>query len=136
APRDAMLLAGFGWLANQAIGFGFLGYPIDVMTLGWGVALGLSALAAAGGAILVIKNGKSESVVFRYALPFLAAWFAQQAMVFVASLVLGGTETAFAPSVVWFIFWTNAFAFTVLASIQLVGERTGMAQKPVSQFGG
>jgi len=51
--RDALVLAVLGWLANQAIGFGFLGYPLDAMTLAWGVALGFSALTAVVGALFL-----------------------------------------------------------------------------------
>jgi len=59
---------------------------------------------------------------------FVAAWAAQQGAVFLASLALGGTASAFAASVVWFIFWTNALAFLVLRSLQIVGARIGVAR--------
>lgn len=46
ARRDAYLAALLAWGANQAVGFGLLGYPTDARTLAWGVAIGVSALAA------------------------------------------------------------------------------------------
>ena len=34
------------WIVNQAIGFGVLGYPMEMNTLLWGLAIGVAALAA------------------------------------------------------------------------------------------
>jgi len=132
-PRDAALLAGLGWVANQAIGFGFLGYPFDAKTLAWGVALGLSALAAVGAAVAALHRVPVNGIVFRSALSFFAAWVAQQGTVFAASVLLGGTATAFAPSVVWFILWTNALAFAVLVVTQALGAFAGLARPALGQ---
>src|SRR5580658_2280701 len=44
--RPALLVTLAAWLVNQAIGFGFLHYPLDATTLAWGVAIGGAALAA------------------------------------------------------------------------------------------
>jgi len=134
APRDAMVLAGLGWLVNQGIGFGFLGYPMDAMTVAWGIALGVSALVAVGAAFWV-KTRMGEPVS-RLAATFVAAWAGQQAAVFAASLVLGDTASAFAPNVVWFIFWTNALAFLVLLAVQAIGARAGLARAPIPQLAG
>lgn len=127
-PKDAAVLAGLGWIANQAIGFGFLGYPVDTMTLAWGVALGLSALAAVGAAVLMLARVQGMKPALRLALTFFAAWVAQQGAVFAASLLLGGTASAFEPSVVWFILWTNALAFAVLIGVQSLGALAGFAR--------
>lgn len=134
APRDALWLAGLGWLANQVIGFGFLGYPMDPMTFAWGIALGVSAIAAVAAALWAMSWAKQP--VLRLATAFLAAWAGQQAAVFAASLVLGGTVSAFAPGVVWFIFWTNALAFVVLLTVQMIGARAGLARTPVAHLAG
>ena len=130
--RDARLLAGLGWRANQAIGFGFLGYPLDAMTLAWGVALGFSALAAVVGALFVLRQMPRGTLPTQLGMTFVAAWTAQQGTVFLASLVLGGTAGAFAASVVWFIFWTNALAFLVLLCLQSAGAKVGVA-RPMQQ---
>ena len=135
-PRDAALLAGLGWLSNQAIGFGFLGYPFDAMTLAWGVALGASALAAVGAARLALRNLLTASAAARLPLAFVAAWVAQQATVFAASLVLGGTTAAFAPDVIWFILWTNALAFAGLLGAQALGAWAGVARPASLQRAG
>ena len=130
--RHARWLAGLGWLANQVIGFGLLGYPLDVLTLAWGLALGLSAVAAVGAAAFAIRF----SGTVRIGAALFAAWVAQQGTVFAASLVLGGTATAFAPDVVWFIFWTNALGFAALLAVQVLGARIGVARAPFAQAAG
>lgn len=134
APRDALWLAGLGWLANQVIGFGFLGYPLDAMTFAWGIALGASAVAAATAALWAMSRAALPAL--RLAIAFLAAWAGQQATVFAASLFLGGTASAFAPGVVWFIFWTNALAFVLLLTVQMIGARAGLARTPVAHLAG
>ncbi|MEM1386367.1 MAG: hypothetical protein AAF626_02150 [Pseudomonadota bacterium] len=136
SARDAAYLAGIGWLANQAIGFGFLGYPLDAMTLAWGAALGLSALAAVGGATVALRRARASGPVARAGIAFVGAWAAQQGAVLAASLVLGGLSTAFAPAVVWFIFWTNALAFAVLLGAQVLGARAGVARPAFTQPAG
>ena len=134
APRSAFVLAGLGWLANQAIGFGFLGYPLDATTLAWGVALGLSAIAAAGAAILALRLTGRAGLAFRVPAAFLAGWLGQQGTVFVASLLLGASASAFAPAVLWFIFWTNALAFIGLLAAQWLGARIGLARPPLERI--
>ncbi|MEM1274188.1 MAG: hypothetical protein AAGF88_10240 [Pseudomonadota bacterium] len=128
SARDAVILAGLGWFANQIIGFGFLGYPLDAMTFAWGAALGLSAIVAVGAALLALSRLGFAGPLARFPLAFIAAWVGQQGAVLAASLILGGTTTAFAPEVVWFIFWTNVLAFGVLLFAHLIGARVGLAR--------
>ena len=127
SAREAFLLSVFGWLANQVIGFGFLEYPLDTMTFSWGVALGCSAIAAVAAARLALSLIRTIALPIRFLLGFVAAWVGQQGTVFVASLILGGTISAFAPAVVWFIFWTNAVAFAGLFVAHVVGAMAGLA---------
>jgi hypothetical protein len=44
--RDAFMVTGITWLANQLVGFGFLHYPHTWTTAAWGIAIGVSALVA------------------------------------------------------------------------------------------
>ncbi|MCC5999596.1 MAG: hypothetical protein JJU19_01865 [Pararhodobacter sp.] len=125
APRDALLLAGLGWLANQAIGFGLMGYPLDPRTLAWGIALGLSALAAVVAAGVARRLARSG---MRVPLALGAAVIGQQGTVFAASLVLGASASAFAPPVLWMILWTNTLAFALLLLAQAAGAWLGLAR--------
>lgn len=127
--RDAFKLAGLGWIVNQAIGFGLLGYPLDLLTIAWGFALGMSAFAAVAAARWGMERGARD--LSRLVLAFGAGWFGQQATVFATSLLLSGTASAFAPGVVWFILWTNALAFGVLILLQSAGARFGVASAPL-----
>ncbi|MEL6464389.1 MAG: hypothetical protein AAFQ58_05410 [Pseudomonadota bacterium] len=127
SAREAFLLSGLGWLANQVIGFGFLDYPLDAMTFAWGAALGCSAIAAVAVARFALSRIDTSALPLRVLISFAAAWAGQQGTVFVASLVLGGTSSAFAPAVVWFILWTNTVAFAGLFVAQIVGAKAGLA---------
>lgn len=135
-PRDAVVLAVLGWLANQAVGFSFLGYPLDAMTLAWGVALGLSAVSAVAAGLVIVQMARHAGPLLRLPLVFLAAWVGQQGTVLAASLVLGGTASAFGPAVVWSIFWTNAVVFVALLSAQAFGALLGVARRPMAQPAG
>src|SRR5271165_242755 len=42
----ALIVVAGAWLVNQVIGFGALGYPLDLHTLLWGFAIGVAALLA------------------------------------------------------------------------------------------
>ncbi|MEM1363626.1 MAG: hypothetical protein AAGF94_18285 [Pseudomonadota bacterium] len=126
--RGAFAVVGLSWVANQVIGFWFLNFPLDALTLAWGIALGVSALAAVVGARFAARCLPDINELARYATVFAAAWMAQQGAIFLASLALGGTTTAFAASVVWFIFWTNALTFVLLLGAQLIGARAGVAR--------
>src|ERR1700709_2513654 len=41
--RDAITVIGLVWLANQAIGYGLLGYPWTWDSAAWGLSIGASA---------------------------------------------------------------------------------------------
>lgn len=131
APRDAALLAGLGWFANQAIGFGVLGYPLDATTIAWGGVLGLSALTGVGSALLALRMTRAHGLAVRLPLAFVAAWAGQQGIVVVAGAGLLESASATAPAVLWFMLWTNALAFAALLGVQWIGARAGLAH-PVS----
>ena len=64
--RDALLLIGLFWLANQTVGFGVLDYPWTADCLAWGVGLGIVSVLATFGAEWVAKRFN--------ALPGLLVW--------------------------------------------------------------
>lgn len=130
--RSAIALAVVGWLANQVIGFSILNYPTDPTTLAWGLALCVSAVGAVFAAKALLHRCTQSHPAILLGGAFMAAWAAQQSVIFAESLSLGGTATAFDPSVVWFILWTNALAFIVLLLAQVLGVRAGFAHPPLS----
>jgi len=128
--RDAYLAAFFAWVANQAVGFGFLGYPTDPRTLAWGVAIGLSALAAVWSArwIAALLAGASWPAICIAALA--AALIAQQVTILASAQVLGFHPAAFAPAVLFDIAWTNAAAFVLLVAVQMGGAQVNLTRAP------
>jgi len=85
--RDALALMVVAWLANQSIGFGLLGYPLDTSTFIWGGVMGLSAIIA----VIAAKFAAMKSP--QLALVFLVAFVAQQFSMWLAALTpLGGLD--------------------------------------------
>lgn len=127
SPRHAIAAALAGWAANQAVGYGLLGYPVDAESFAWGAALGVSAVAAA---LAALGSMRTMSAVIAPAVAFVAAFAVQQATVFAATAILPSHPEAFAPSVVAALFFTNALAFAVLAGSVFVAQRAIAALRP------
>ncbi|MEM7024245.1 MAG: hypothetical protein AAF637_16905 [Pseudomonadota bacterium] len=120
---DAFAVAILAWLINQAVGFGLLGYLTDPMTLAWGLAIGLSAVAAAAAAMLTVQAFVLRGILLCALLTWAAALGAQQLVIYLATFRLPSDPAAFAPSVLLGIAWTNALAFVVLAALQILGAK-------------
>ncbi|MEM6464438.1 MAG: hypothetical protein AAF724_21260 [Pseudomonadota bacterium] len=133
--RQALATATLGWLANQIVGFGFLGYPADPATIAWGVALGLSAIAAVAAAKTVYRLSARWPSSTRAVFAFAAALVAQQAVVYAASWPLPSHPSAFSLPVLAEIGWTNALAFMVLGLLYRLGTMTGLAPLPRQAHG-
>src|SRR5215469_1070817 len=57
--KSGFILIGATWLANQAVGFAFLNYPVEFQSIAWGLMLGVSAalsLIAARFALTVLRG--------------------------------------------------------------------------------
>ena len=65
------------WFANQAVGVVALGYPLDVHSIGWGLAIGAAALLATAAASAVAQTGLRHWL--RLVLAFVAAFAAMLA---------------------------------------------------------
>ncbi|HEY7991800.1 MAG TPA: hypothetical protein VID77_10455 [Stellaceae bacterium] len=86
------------WLINQALGFLALGYPLDGVTLAWGAAIGVAALAAtiaAGRMMAMARLSPVASVI----AGFVVAFVVYEAVLIMASLVLGSIQN-FTPDIV------------------------------------
>jgi hypothetical protein len=126
-PRDAFATAGLAWLGNQIVGYGLLAYPVDFESLAWGGVLGLSALLAAGAAILAERQTRTFGFAVAAACAFLAAFAAQQLTVLAATTFLPSGDGVFSTSVLLLVFSTNALAFAILMALYAIGEWIGMA---------
>ena len=97
--RAAVVVSTGVWLANQAVGFGLLAYPVDFTSLAWGAALGAAALAATFAAWAASVRLDDQAGPVRWVAAFAAALLVHQGVLFAASLVLGGGEGFTVPAV-------------------------------------
>lgn len=85
------------WLVNQAVGVMVLGYPLNLHSIGWGVAIGVAALLATFVASAVTRLALQRGV--RLVLAFAAAFIIYEAAL--ASVAAATGELAgFAPAIV------------------------------------
>ncbi|MGH6977283.1 MAG: hypothetical protein ACREED_09670 [Stellaceae bacterium] len=68
----ALVTVGLIWFANQVVGVMLLGYPLDVHSIGWGVAIGVAALLATAAASAVTRSGlrRGLSLIIAFAVAF------------------------------------------------------------------
>jgi len=113
--RDSLMLVGFAWLANQAIGFLFLGYPQTWDSFGWGVAIGFAALLASEAAAWTGRLRASSGV--RLGAALIAAFVLYEAALLSATAILPSGDGAFSITVVGRLFAINALALIGLSAL-------------------
>jgi hypothetical protein len=122
--RDALLLILALWLVNQIVGFAFLHYPWDAMTLTWGAILAaVAVLTTLAAQASIRRHGLVAAAVVGFAAAFAVY---EGGLYAVSATFMGGTEV-FAPPVVLEILAINAAAFaTLLAAALLMAASQGM----------
>lgn len=105
--RPALLVVTGAWLVNQTIGFGALHYPIDANTIGWGLVIGASALAATAAAAAVLRLLPANLAPLALALTVVCAYAAYELTLFAATPLLGGAG-GFTPAIVTRLALLNA----------------------------
>jgi len=123
--RDTALVVGLVWLGNQAVGFGFLHYPLTWSCVGWGVTIGASAGLAVLAAMALAPRRPAALAI---SLPFVGAFAAYELGLYVAGFVLPGSDGAFSLAIVRQIFMVNAVALMGLIALHqvavlLMGDR-------------
>jgi len=115
--REAVTILAFVWLANQLIGYCYLGYPRTWDSLAWGLAIG----AAIGAAALAASSlSTARPAPLAVSLPFVAAFVAFEMALYTASFILPGGQVAFTAGVVWHILLINAVTLCgLMATYQL-----------------
>jgi hypothetical protein len=128
--KDALLLIGLVWLANQAVGFTVLHYPLTSECFAWGVGLGIVALLATLGAEWAAERfnplGRSAS-----AMAFLAAFGIYESLLFLTSIIVQSGVEDYTAAIVGRIFAINVVAFVGL----LVMNRIGVSSRLVRRLG-
>jgi hypothetical protein len=85
----ALLVVTGAWIVNQAIGFGALGYPFNLNTLLWGLAIGVAALVATAESKLLLHSQESTSPA-ALGVAFFGAFAAYEVVLFAFTFLLGG----------------------------------------------
>ncbi|MDP3067821.1 MAG: hypothetical protein Q8M72_04030 [Methylocystis sp.] len=118
ARREALLLTGAVWFANQAVGFLFLHYPTDAMTLFWGGALGVIALLSCESAGLLARRfpGFAGGVA-----AFLAAFVVYESLILAVTAATGPGVDHFTAPVVTRLFLINLGTFVALLMLKGAG---------------
>ncbi|MER2269778.1 hypothetical protein [Methylobacterium oxalidis] len=116
--RQALLAVGTAWLLNQIVGFGLLGYPADMATLGWGLAIGGAALLAVPAADMAERRVPAA----RTLAGLLGAFAAYEAALALAALALPGSAGAYAPAVVARLFLINLATLAAALALRALAE--------------
>jgi hypothetical protein len=131
--RDGVAMMGATWLVNQAVGFGFLGYPWDGSTFAWGVVIGLSGLvalgAATGAALLVRRAGWLVAGIAAFGIGFAG----YEGVLYGASAFLPSSASTYSWPVISWVLQMNAVAFLALLAMRRIGQAFGVAEPKVAE---
>jgi hypothetical protein len=129
--RDAFVLITVNWLANQAIGFGLLHYPLNWDCYRGGIDLGIAALLSTMAAMLAQGALRNVATTVRAIGSFAVAFVAYEGSLFLMSPAGSGAD--FAASVVLYIFYVNAVALVGLLLLQTAAAALGFIS-PMTAF--
>jgi hypothetical protein len=121
--RDAFVLIAVNWLANQAIGFGLLHYPLNWDCYRGGINLGIAALLSTMAALLAQRVLRNVATSAKTIGSFAAAFITYEGILFLTSPA--GSTADFAAPVVLYIFYVNAVAFVALLLLQTAAAAMG-----------
>jgi len=125
--RDALFLAVSAWLANQAIGYGVLGYPNALATHAWGIAIGIAGVLAVAAALPVAARMRAiGGAIIATMAAFVAAGAVYQVALYPWSLILPGGGSAFSFGVVTYVLKWNVIALAVLLILHQLAVRIGL----------
>jgi hypothetical protein len=98
--RSALGTMAVIWLANQAVGFGALGYPWTLNTMLWGLAIGAAAALAALASSGVLEWFHASPGWLRLPLAFGTAFMVYEVTLMAVAPLLGSSDV-FAPALLW-----------------------------------
>lgn len=121
--REASALSAATWLANQLVGYLFLGYPPTADSFAWGAVIGLAALCATFTAGFVLQSAPRR-LGLGLAAALLAAFATDEVVLFGASWFLPASPEAFALSVLVPLFATNLVALILLVAARSLVDQS------------
>jgi hypothetical protein len=130
--RDAFIVAGAVWLANQAVGYGILDYPRTFDSYAWGAAIGIAVLLALLVARAIGERFERSGPFVSTGLAFLSAFAVYELALSAASFWLSGSDTAFSWATVGYILQVNALGLGSLIVLRLVAASVGLGTRPAS----
>jgi hypothetical protein len=128
---SALLVVAAAWLVNQAIGFGFLHYPVDASTIMWGFVIGGAALAATATSTIVLRATRGSGAAVTFGAALIAAYAVYELVLLAATPFLGGAED-FTVSIVGRLGALNVFWTVGLVAACEVVRLYGVAMGPQS----
>ena len=132
--RDAFIVTGAVWLANQAVGYGILGYPRTFDGYAWGVAIGITVLLALVVARAIGEQFERRGPIVSTGLAFLSAFAVYELALYAASFWLSSSDTAFSWATVGYILQVNALGLGGLLVLKLVAPSVGLRTRTASAF--
>jgi hypothetical protein len=130
--RDGLALIGIAWLADQAVGYGVLGYPRTGNSVAWGVILGVAAFAALLAAQALAERARARGGLVVGAAAFAGAFGAYQAVLFAATAILASGAEAFSLPIVAWVLRVNLLSLAGLLILYRLALWIGLvAHEPV-----
>src|SRR5258708_18514374 len=126
--RDAFALIAVTCLANQAIGFGLLTYPLNWDCYRGGINLAIAALLSTMAAMLAQGALRNVAATVRAIGSFAVAFLAYEGTLFAISP--SGSGADFAAPVVLYIFYVNAVAFVAMLLLHIAAAALGFRAHP------
>jgi hypothetical protein len=123
--RDAFVLIGVNWIANQAIGFGLLHYPLNWDCYRGGINLLIAAVAGTAAAMFALQALRKAGAAIAVVGSFAAAFVACEVLLYAITPWRSGGD--FAMQVVLYILYINAIAFAGLLLLQTAAMAVGLA---------
>ena len=127
--RDGLALIGIAWLADQAVGYGLLGYPRTANSVAWGVILGVGAFAALLAAQALVERLRERGAVLAGGLAFGGAFVAYQAVLVAATAVLASGSEAFSLPIVGWVLRVNLLSLAGLLVLYRLAVWIGLVTR-------
>jgi hypothetical protein len=125
--RDAFVVTGLTWIANQAVGYGLLHYPHTWDTFAWGIAIGIGAMIATALAAEMGSALRRFGWALTIPVSFAVAFAGYEIALYAATAFLPSDASAFSFAVVFYILKVNVVALGGLLALQYFGGWIGLA---------
>jgi hypothetical protein len=122
--RDAAIVTGLAWIANQLVGYGILNYPQTFNSFAWGAVIGVAAYAGLASALAIkhlLGNGLPA-----LAVGFAAAFVGYELMLYAANPFLSDNDAAFSWSIIFYVLKVNVLALVGLYVVRALTMAAGL----------